>query len=193
MTLAFDGFQNMNPEIQRRKFTLEEFERMRDLGLISEQHAELLNGEIFVKGMQSGRHAYAITALSEKMQVLFQTRASVASQVPLILLSPPPDFVEPDVLVRNAPALQYATRNANSEDAILVVEISDSTLERDQTDKLKAYARNGILEYWILNLHTNQLEVYREPSGDEYLSTRKYKVGQAVATLKFPDLRLEWW
>jgi Uma2 family endonuclease len=193
MTLAFDGFQNMNPEIQRRKFTLEEFERMSDLGLISEQHAELLNGEIFVKGMQSGRHAYAITTLSEKMMALFQTQASIASQVPLILLSPPPDFVEPDVLVRNAPASQYATRNANSEDTILVVEVSDSTLERDQNDKLKAYARNGILEYWILNLHTNQLEVYREPSGDEYLLTRKYKVGQAVAALEFPDLLLEWW
>ena len=130
MTLAFDSFQSMSPEIQRRKFTLEEFERMSDLGLISEQHAELLNGEIFVKGMQSGRHAYAITTLANKMNALFQTRASVASQVPLILLAPP-DFVEPDVLVRNAPASSYATR--------------------------------------------------------------KYKVGQAVAALEFPDLPLEWW
>ena len=192
MTLAFDSFQSMSPEIQRRKFTLEEFERMSDLGLIWQQHAELLSGEIFVKGMQSGRHAYAITTLADKMNALFQTRASVASQVPLILLAPP-DFVEPDVLVRNAPASSYATRNANSEDAILVVEVSDSTLERDQTDKLKTYARNGILEYWIWSLHTNQLEVYREPSRDEYLSTRKYKVGQAVAALEFPDLPLEWW
>jgi Uma2 family endonuclease len=192
MTLAVETNQNP-PEVQRRRFTLEEFERMSDLGLIAEQHAELLNGEIYVKGMQGGRHAYAIVTLTEKMIALYQSRASVAAQVPLILLSPPPDFVEPDILLRNLPTSQYANRNANSEDTILVIEVSDSTLERDQTDKLKAYARNGILEYWILNLHSNQLEVYREPSGEEYLFIRKYKAGQAVAALEFPDLPLEWW
>ncbi len=192
MTLAVEAPQNP-PEVQRRRFTLEEFERMSDLGLISEQHAELLNGEIYVKGMQGGRHAYTIVTLNEKMIALFQARASVAAQVPLILLSPPPDFVEPDLMLRNLPTSQYSNRNANSEDAILVIEVSDSTLERDQTDKLKAYARNGIPEYWILNLHSNQLEVYREPSGEEYLFIRKYKAGQAVATLEFPDSLLEWW
>ncbi len=192
MTLAVEANQTP-PEIQRRRFTLEEFERMSDLGLIAEQHAELLNGEIYVKGMQSPRHAYTIVALTEKMMTLYQTRVSVAAQVPLILLSPPPDFVEPDIMLRNLPSSQYATRNANSEDAKLVFEVSDSTLERDQTDKLKAYARNGIPEYWILNLHGNQLEVYREPSGEEYLFIRKYKAGQAVAALEFPDDLLEWW
>jgi Uma2 family endonuclease len=203
MTLAVETNQNP-PEITRRRFTLEEFERMSDLGLISEQHAELLNGEIYVKGMQyqpsrlasleqSGRHSYTIVTLNEKMIALYQSRASVAAQVPLILLAPPPDFVEPDLMLRNLPTSQYANRNANSEDALLVIEVSDSTLERDQTDKLKAYARNGIPEYWILNLHSNQLEVYREPSGEEYLFIRKYKAGQAVAALEFPDLLLEWW
>ncbi len=193
MTLAAVEANQNPPEIQRRRFTLEEFERLSDLGLIAEQHAELLNGEIYVKGMQSLRHAYTIVALTEKMMALYQNRVSVAAQIPLILLSPPPDFVEPDIMLRNLPTQQYATQNANSEDAKLVFEVSDSTLERDQTEKLKAYARNGIPEYWILNLHHKQLEVYREPSGEEYLFIRKYKAGQAVAALEFPDDLLEWW
>ena len=48
-------------------------------------------------------------------------------------------------------------------------------------------------KYWILNLHLQQLEVRRDPSGEDYLETRKYKVGQSVATLEFHDVLLEWW
>ncbi len=184
---------NANLEIQRRLFTFEEFEQISNLGLFADQHVELLEGELIVKGMQSPRHAYAVTTLTEKMLFTFQDQVSAASQVPLVLLAPPPDFVEPDILLRVPPSSRYATRNADNRDAFLVVEISDSTLERDQTFKLRAYARNGIREYWIYNLHTNQLEVMREPSDEEYLETRKYKAGQTIATLEFPDVQLEWW
>jgi Uma2 family endonuclease len=181
------------PEIQRRLFTYAEFDQMSDLGLFADQHVELLEGELIVKGMQSPRHAYAVTTLNQKWLLTLQDKVSVVSQVPLVLLSPPPDFVEPDILFRTLPAEQYATRNADNRDAITVIEISDSTLERDQSTKLRAYARNGIRDYWIYNLHTNQLEVMREPSGEEYLEIRKYKVGQSVATLEFPEIQLEWW
>jgi hypothetical protein len=48
-------------------------------------------------------------------------------------------------------------------------------------------------EYWILNLHAQQLEVRCDPSGEDYLETRKYKVGESVATLEFRNVPLEWW
>lgn len=180
-------------ELQPRRFTFAEFEQMSNLGLFADQHVELLNGEILVKGLQSNEHSYAVQHLTDLFHSSFTELAVVRPQLPIVLETPPPDFVEPDLALLKLPKIQYKTRTASSSDAFLVVGVSDSTLERDQTIKLKAYARNGILEYWILNVHTNQLEVYREPSGNEYLSVRKHKIGQAVAPLEFPELPLEWW
>jgi Uma2 family endonuclease len=180
-------------ELQPRRFTFAEFEQMSDLGLFADQHVELLNGEILVKGLQGTEHAFVIQNLSDLFHSSLGANAVVRTQLPIVLDSPPPDFVEPDLALLKLPKTRYKTRTATSSDALLVVEVSDSTLERDQTVKLQAYARNGVAEYWILNLHTNQLEVYREPSESEYLSIRKYKSGQAVAALEFPEMLLEWW
>lgn len=186
MTFALERNPTIQPalEIAPRRFKFAEFERISDARLFADEHVELLNGSVFVKGMQSPRHSYAITTLTEKMLFLFQGKASVAAQVPLLLNAPPPDFLEPDIMLRNLPTSSYATRSTSSADVLLVIEVSDSALERDQNEKLRAYARNNIPEYWVLNLHMQQLEVRRDPSGEDYLETRKYKVGQSVATLE---------
>ena len=175
------------------KFTLEEFEEMSDAGKFGDTRVELLNGEITVKGMQKPPHAQAVRTLNKQLEKLLGDVAIVSPQLPMVLLAPPTDFVEPDLALLRLPAEQYAKRNAESRDAILVIEISDTTLVRDQGIKLEAYARNTIPEVWILNLNKNLLEVYREPFDTEYASKRTYKVGEKVAPLEFPDVLLEWW
>ena len=193
-TLERDSATQSALEIAPRRFTLPEFEQMSDAGLFADEHVELLDGSVFVKGMQSHRHASAIRHLNKVFLKLLEGKAVVSARLPLILLSPPPDFVEPDVALLQLPETLYNDRNnPTSTDALLVLEVSDSTLERDQGDKLRAYARNNIPEYWILNLHMQQLEVRRDPSGEDDLETRKYKVGQSVAMLEFADVPLEWW
>jgi Uma2 family endonuclease len=175
------------------KLTPEMFEALSDAGHFADKHVELLDGEMFVKGLQSKIHAYVIQNLSQLFYAALAQEAVIRPQLPLVLLNPPPDFVEPDLALLRLPSEQYKTRNADSSDPLLVIEVSDSTLERDQTATLRAYARDNIPEYWILNLHAQQLEVRRDPSGEDYLETRKYKVGQSVATLEFSDALFEWW
>jgi Uma2 family endonuclease len=176
----------------RLKFTLEMFEHLSDTGIFGEAHVELLTGEILVKPMQKPPHAYAIQTLTETFVAAFQTRAVIRVQLPLVLLSPPPDFVEPDLTLLKLPGEQYKSRNATSEDALLVIEVSDTTLERDRGAKLEAYARNQIPEYWILNVNETKLEVYREPKGNEYRSRTLYTAGEGVRLLEFEDM-VEWW
>jgi Uma2 family endonuclease len=180
-------------ESGRFKFTFEMFEMLSDGGHFADERVELLNGEIYVKGLQSTAHSYAIQNLSSLFHKHFAERATIRTQLPVILPSPPPDFVLPDLALLKWPQEQYRDRSPTALDALLVVEISNSTVEYDYTEKLVAYARNGIRDYWIYNLHTNQLEVMREPSGEEYLEIHKYKAGQSVATLEFPDVQLDWW
>jgi Uma2 family endonuclease len=175
------------------KFTLEQFEKMSNEGQFGDARVELLNGEIRVKGLQTPNHAQAIRKLTRNFILNLEERACVSPQLPMLLLFPPADFVLPDVALLRVPVEEYDNRNVESRDALLVIEVSDTTLIRDQGVKLEAYARNTIPEVWILNLNKNLLEVYHEPFDTEYASKRTYKVGMKVAPLEFPDVLLEWW
>jgi Uma2 family endonuclease len=175
------------------KFTLEQFEKMSDEGQFGDARVELLNGEITVKGRQAPHHAYTVQQMTRNFILSLEDRACVSPQLPMLLPFPPADFVLPDVALLKVPDDEYKYRNVEARDALLVVEVSDTTLVRDQGVKLEAYARNTIGEVWILNLNKNLLEVYREPFDTEYASKRTYKVGMKVAPLEFPDVLLEWW
>jgi Uma2 family endonuclease len=176
----------------RLKFTLEMFEHLSDTGMFGETHVELLNGEILVKTMQKPPHVQTVRQLSKLFEQLFGERALLSAQLPLVMLAPPPDFLEPDLTLLKLPAEQYKDRNPTSNDAIVVIEVSDTTLERDRGAKLEAYARNNIPEYWILNVNETKLEVYREPKGNEYRSRRLFTAGEGVMLLEFEDV-VEWW
>ncbi len=176
--------------LELRRFTFAEFAQMSDLGMFADQHVELLNGELTVKGKQSPQHAYVIQRLSAWFYAHLTEQACIRVQLPLVLISPPPDFVEPDLALLNLPAEQYATRDADSSDALLLIEVSDSTLDRDRTEKLAAYARNGIPEYWVYHVQTNKLEVFTEPFENVYTQTNVYLVGKPVSVMGF---QLVWW
>ena len=176
----------------RLKFTLEMFEHLSDTGIFGEAHVELLNGEILVKTMQKPPHAQTVRQLSKLFEQLFGERALLSAQLPLVMLAPPPDFLEPDLTLLKLPAEQYKDRNPTSNDAIVVIEVSDTTLERNRGAKLEAYARNKIPEYWILNVNETKLEVYREPKGNEYRSRTLFTAGEGVRLLEFEDV-VEWW
>ncbi len=175
------------------KFTLEQFEKMSDEGQFGDARVELLNGEITVKRRQEPSHAQAIRKLTRNFILNLEERTCISPQLPMLLPFPPADFVLPDVALLKVPDDEYKYRNVESRDALLVIEVSDTTLIRDSGVKLEAYARNTIPEVWILNLNKNLLEVYREPFDTEYASKRTYKVGMKVAPLEFPEMLLEWW
>jgi Uma2 family endonuclease len=82
-------------------------------------------------------------------------------------------------------------RHKHPTTALLVIEIADTTLEYDRTQKLALYAKAGIPEYWILNLPERVLEVYREPSGRRYKSVRYYTPDERVSPLFAPDWQIE--
>ena len=174
------------------RFTLEEFERLSDLGFFGDLCVELLNGALYVKGKTSPKHAQVTRNLTERFILALNNQVFVSPQNPMVLPSPPPDFVFPDVALLKLPKDQYEHRDVTAADALLVIEVSDSTLERDRTEKLAAYARNNVPEYWIINVNTDRLEVHSQPKGTEYTLRHILEPGQPVPVLEF-DLQLEWW
>jgi len=95
---------------------------------------------------------------------------------------------------RNVPEPYFAILSGTGDDLLegepdeipLIVEVADTTLAKDRTDKLACYASNGIPEYWIVNLQAGTLEVYRTPAEDEYRERRTFTPGDTV-TLGFDE------
>lgn len=72
--------------------------------------------------------------------------------------------------------------------AMLVIEVSDTTLEFDQVEKAELYAKHGLPEYWILDVNARCLEVRRRPEGigqdgAKYGELTMYVANQAIAPL----------
>jgi Uma2 family endonuclease len=148
-------------EPQARRWTREEFYRMADLGFFHGQRAELIEGEIVVMSPQKWLHACTVDRVAEVLRPGFGSGAWVRTQLPLNLgLSSDP---EPDVSVVPGERDDYTDHPTT---ALLVVEVSDTTLEYDRGRKASLYARAGIEDYWIVNLVDLQLEVYRQPRVD---------------------------
>jgi Uma2 family endonuclease len=94
---------------------------------------------------------------------LFGSGFRFRAQLPLDLgqrTEPEPDFV----VGLGVPLAATTTGHPTS--ALLVIEVSESTLRYDQGDKASLYARAGVGDYWIINLVDNQVEIYRDPVPD---------------------------
>jgi Uma2 family endonuclease len=129
-------------------------------------------------------HATATTKTAHALTTAFGPGYYARQQLPITLTdrSEP----EPDVLVVPGTPDDYATRHPGPRDARVLVEISDTTLRLDQGRKLKAYARSGIPEYWIVNLPECRLQVYREPAASGYRSVASFSEGESVSPLAAP-------
>ena len=175
----------------RHKFTVTEFEALSRSGSLPEgKRFELLEGELYEMATMGDEHVGGIAGLTEELVLKLFKQVKVIVQCPIRLedssSQPEPDF-----------ALVYKERYGggipHARDLALVIEISDSSLDKDRSLKLPIYARENIPEVWILNVNTAQLEVYSEPLKGEYRSRRIYDSGQAVAPLAFAEVQIEWW
>jgi Uma2 family endonuclease len=170
------------------RWTVEEYQELGRAGIFDENdRVELLNGEIVIMSPIGFRHATAVTRLTNFLARRSQGRFDVSPQNPFDLdehSQPQPDLSLLD------PVCDTQPRHPLPAEIFLVIEVSESTVRYDRGDKLPAYARNGVREYWLLNLDASQLEVYRQPAGDTYRDGRILGPDEMVAPLAFPDLTL---
>ncbi|MEM8722868.1 MAG: Uma2 family endonuclease [Cyanobacteria bacterium P01_G01_bin.39] len=142
----------------RKKFTLDEYHRLVDLGFFTENDKiELIRGEIIEMSPKRTSHSVCNSILFGELYSLLRDRANVRGQEPIILADSEP---EPDVVIAKQKDDNYLSAHPIPEDVILIIEISDSTLQYDRETKLTLYAEAGINHYWIINLVENHLEVY---------------------------------
>lgn len=179
------------PAFARRpkRWSNAEFEHIIEAGLLDGQRAELIDGEIIEISPMLEPHALALMKMQDQCYRIFSLADfGVRNQSPFFTgegYRPEPDIA----IVRRADL--GATPPAS---AILLVEISDSTLRFDRTDKASLYASVGVEDYWIVNLPDQVLEVRRAPRADstarfgfDYGSLQTLEIGASIAPLGAPN------
>ena len=165
------------PEISRHLFTVDDYHRLGEAGILAEDdRVELIEGELVEMAPIGSEHAAGVNALNRLLVLAVGERGIVSPQNPVRLdrrNEPQPDF---SVLKPRADA--YRSAPPRPSDVLLIVEVAASSLAYDRGLKLALYARHAIPEVWIVNLAAQEIEVFRKPASDRYqLSTRVDRTG----------------
>lgn len=176
-------------DIQTRSFTIHEFHRMIQAGVLDEdEHVELIEGELVTMSPISSHHASCVDRLNWLFSQKVGRAAIVRVQSPVYLSEysePQPDIV----LMRFRPDF-YAHAHPEPRDVLLVVEIAETSADYDREVKLPLYAQAGIPEVWLVNLPEGHIEVYRQPAPEGYRETRFVQRGQYLSLWAFEHV--EW-
>lgn len=176
------------PQVTRRKFTVEEYHLLARAGVLKEDdRVELLEGEIVEMSPIGSRHAACVDRLNRVFSRLGE-RTIVRVQSPLRLgdLAEP----QPDLALLRPRSDFYATAHPGPEDVLLVVEVAETSSDYDRQIKIPLYARWGIPEAWLVDLDQDRVEVHRDPSPEGYRDVRAINRSEALAPVAFPDLDL---
>jgi Uma2 family endonuclease len=145
-----------------KRWTAHEFDRLVELGAFDGQRLELINGELLEMPPMSDAHAHAVQLAQYALLAIFPASTHTV-RVQSAMKLPSGSRPEPDIAVVAGTPRETA---AHPSSALLVVEVADSMLDFDRVEKAELFARNGLPEYWIVNLQDRCVEVHRQPERD---------------------------
>ena len=147
--------------------TVDEYYEMARIGLIDpEARVELIDGEIVAMAPIGNPHGYVVDELNDRLGKVAHGRALVRVQGALRLSSR--TELQPDLSLLKLPSAQYREKQASASDALLVIEVSDTTLHKDLHVKIPLYARHGVREVWIIDLQKSCVRFHRSLVDGQY-------------------------
>ncbi|MEG3937694.1 Uma2 family endonuclease [Microcoleus sp. S36b_A3] len=170
------------------KWTVADYHRIIEAGILEGRKVELIGGEIIEIAPEGESHAYCSDEAGEYLMYLLGDRAKVRQGKPITLPlnnSEP----EPDIAVIQRLGQNYREHHPYPENIFWLIEYSNSTLTKDLGIKSKIYAAAGIAEYWVVNLRTMELIVFRDPTDEGYQFRETLTHGN-INPLAFPDVSI---
>lgn len=178
----------MSVDPRRRLFTVDEFERMVETGILSpDDKVELLDGEVVEMTPIGPPHVAVVTRAAHLLVTLLGDRTIVRVQAPVRVSDT--SMPEPDIAVVIPEAGYYANRHPESQEILWLIEVSRTSVAHDRTLKAHIYARGDIRELWVAAL-PDTLEVFRDPSPAGYRSIRTLRRGDVVRPEAVPDVEV---
>jgi Uma2 family endonuclease len=154
---------------QPKRFSRAELLELEQVEGFAAQRWELLNGELFDKMGQNLPHEVAMMRVNRLLAWLYGVdRVRCQMRLETGEVDRDRNLPEPDLAVVKEAPEAYARRRPDGGDAVLVVEVSDSSLAQDLGFKAALYARAGVPEYWVLDLKNQILYVHVDPKAGLY-------------------------
>lgn len=154
-------------------WTVQRYEKLIAAGILEEdEKLELINGQILKMSPVGNRHAACVELLADLLRENIAPALQVRMQNPVVL----DDFSEPepDLALVNRREDYYRDGHPRLTDIHLLIEVSDTSLEKDRNIKIPFYASCGVKEVWIVNLEDSVVERYWSPEQGEYQKQKEY-------------------
>ena len=175
---------------RRHRLTVAEYYRMGEAGILApDARVELIDGEIIDMAPPGHPHAGTVDQLALALSSTLNGRAHVRVQNPLRL----DDHSEPqpDVSVLRGRPDFYKSGHPRPVDALLVVEVADTSLRYDRDDKIPLYARHAIPEVWLVDLKAKRLVRYRNPQQGVYARIDEPDLASPLEIASLPETHVD--
>jgi Uma2 family endonuclease len=166
-----------------RHWTNDELARLADAGVFAGERIMLLDGVIYDMPVANPLHDIGVEAAYHWLSRAFAGRAYVRNQMGFHAgtASNP----APDLAVVPGSYLDY--RRQHPSEALLIVEVADSSLGIDTGKKAELYAAAGVEDYWVLDIARRQIHLFRDPLEGSYQTHRILNPTEPVAPLACPE------
>ena len=151
----------------RHRITVEEYHRMVDAGVFGpEPQLELLEGILVDKMTKNPPHIVATDLVEDLLHHLLPRGSGYCITMGNpVTIEDRDGEPEPDAMVVRGNPRDYADRRRTPADALLVIEVADTSYSYDRFSKWVTYAAAGVPIYWIVDLGRRRLEIHSEPGG----------------------------
>ncbi|HHP7230203.1 MAG TPA: Uma2 family endonuclease [Xenococcaceae cyanobacterium] len=168
-------------------WSVEEYHSLIATGILEGKPVELLEGELITMSPEGIPHSYTNDSVAEYLRNKLQGIAKIKESHPITLDNSEP---EPDIAIVRLPETIYREHHPYAQDIYWLIEIANKTLEKDLKEKSVTYARNGIIEYWVIDLPHKKLWVFTNPQNNQYLKQQEVTTG-IIKPVAFPNIDLE--
>ena len=172
--------------ISKKLFTVDEFYRMADAGILPEEgRFELIRGEIIEMPLAGSPHAGRVKRLIHLFTFRLGETAIVSVQDPVLLDRHSQPL--PDLALLKPRADFYTEAHPTPGDVLLLVEVADASVWYDTKIKAGLYAEFAIPEYWLLDIHKDVVVVRTNPANGEYREVEIKPRGETIQPCKLPN------
>lgn len=161
------------------RWTVDDYHRLAEAGILSpDTRVELLDGQIVLMSPIGSLHAACVRRIDEWLKDLFGKKVTISIQNPVTLsnFSEP----EPDLAVLQRKENFYADAHPRPEEVFLLIEVADSSAEKDKQVKIPFYAEAGIRETWLVLLRERRVEQCLQPGPEGYKTIHRYHPGEVI-------------
>lgn len=167
------------------RWTLDDYQRLRQADLLANRQLELLNGLIVELAAEGDYHDQRVAQMAGLLSEQAQGRYRVLTWQP-IAMATTASQPQADILLVD-PETDPSQTHPIPKTVSLVVEVADQSLAKDMDDKRYIYAAAEIKDYWVVNLRDRELLIYHQPLEGDYQVKQHLRQGTA-SPLAFPEV-----